>query len=422
MQLSNRKMTDQMPGDDGRLRVLVVDDSKAQRRILAASLRQWGFSVDEAGSGDSALEQCRLHPPDLVLSDWMMPGMDGLEFCQRFRGLPRETYGYFILLTSKTEKDAVAHGLDCGADDFLTKPVNTAELRARINAGQRVLRMERELQAKSERLSGALQELQGLYDAIDRDLLQARKIQESLVPDRFCSFGRTQVSMLLKPCGHVGGDLVGVFCPGENRLGLYSIDVSGHGITSALMTARIASYLSGRYLDQNIALTRRLERFFVFRPPDEVARILNDRFLADAGVEEYFTMAYATVDLRSGLVRMVQAGHPHPVIQRADGRVEFLGQGGLPIGLLPGAAYTCFEAVLDPGDRLFLYSDGFTESENTDGKMLGEDGLKEMLADQYGRHGPEVLDDMFWILSRREGGGAMADDVSAVLLEYGGSE
>ncbi|MFD1511629.1 PP2C family protein-serine/threonine phosphatase [Lacimonas salitolerans] len=412
----------QMTGDAGLLRVLVVDDSGAQRRILAASLRKWGFAVDEADSGHNALERCRFRPPDLVLSDWMMPGMDGLEFCQHFRALPRETYGYFILLTSKTEKDAVARGLDCGADDFLTKPVNTAELRARINAGQRVLRMERELQAKSERLSGALDELQGLYDAIDRDLVQARKIQESLVPDRFCAFGRSQVSMLLKPCGHVGGDLVGLFCPGENRIGVYSIDVSGHGITSALMTARLASYLSGRFLDQNIALQRRLERFFVMRPPGEVARDLNDRLLADAGVEEYFTMVYATVDLRSGHVRMVQAGHPHPVIQRAQGTVEFAGQGGLPIGLLPGADYTCFDLRLNPGDRLLLYSDGFTESEDGTGAMLGEEGLVSMLTDQVGRSGPEVLDDMFWALSHREGGGPMADDVSAVLLEYWGPD
>jgi sigma-B regulation protein RsbU (phosphoserine phosphatase) len=402
--------------------VLVVDDSRVQRHILAASLRQWGFSVDEADSGHSGLQQCHIRPPDLVLSDWMMPGMDGLEFCQQFRRLPRESYGYFILLTSKTEKDAVARGLDCGADDFLTKPVDTAELRARINAGQRVLSMERELHAKSQRLAGALDELQNLYDAIDRDLVQARKIQESLVPERYRAYGKTQISMLLKPCGHVGGDLVGHFRPGKNRLGLYSIDVSGHGITSALMTARIASYLSGRYLDQNIALSRRLERFFVMRPPSEVARILNDRLLSDAGVEEYFTMVYATIDLRSGRVHMVQAGHPHPVIHRADGKIEFVGKGGLPIGLIPGAQYDSFEVTLAPGDRLLLCSDGFTESEDTSGEMLGEDGLVKMLQHHAGRHGPEFLDDMFWQLSQREGTAAMADDVSAVLLDYFGPE
>ena len=400
------------------MRVLVVDDSMAQRRILAASLARWGFDVVEAESGLVALEQCMKCQPDLVLSDWMMPGMDGLEFCRRFRAMRRDSYGYFILLTSKTEKDAVARGLDCGADDFLTKPVDTVELRARIRAGQRVLTVERELQAKSERLASALDEIQGLYDAIDRDLVQARKIQESLVPERFRTFGPTEVSMLLKPCGHIGGDLVGVFSPGENRIGLYSIDVSGHGITSALMTARIASYLSGRFLDQNIALRRRPEGIFDMRPPGEVAQILNHRLMSDAGVEEYFTMAFASVDLHSGVARIVQAGHPHPAVQRADGRVEFLGIGGLPVGLIADANYECFETRLAPGDRLFLYSDGFTESENRNGDMLGEDGLTRLLSDHAGRHGVEMLDDMFWELHKREGGKQMADDVSAVLLEY----
>jgi sigma-B regulation protein RsbU (phosphoserine phosphatase) len=119
---------------------------------------------------------------------------------------------------------------------------------------------------------------------------------------------------------------------------------------------------------------------------------------------------------------MVQAGHPHPVIQRAGGAVEFLGQGGLPVGLVPSAEYTCFQARLRAGDRLFLYSDGFTESEDATGRMLNEDGLKAMLAATGARRGPEFLDDLFWTLSQREGGGEMADDVSAVLLEYGGPE
>ena len=129
--------------------VLVVDDSRSQRRIVSAFLKRWGFSVREADCADAALELCRTAPPDLVLSDWMMPGMSGPEFCREFRGLTRDTYGYFILLTSKSEKNDIAHGLDAGADDFLTKPINAAELRARIAAGERILRMERELTEKN---------------------------------------------------------------------------------------------------------------------------------------------------------------------------------------------------------------------------------------------------------------------------------
>lgn len=104
-------------------RVLIVDDSRLQRKILCSSVKRWGFDVFEAGSGEEALEVARDIAPDIVLSDWMMPGMNGLEFCDAFRELSGDRYGYFILLTSKSEKNEVAMGLEAGADDFLTKPV-----------------------------------------------------------------------------------------------------------------------------------------------------------------------------------------------------------------------------------------------------------------------------------------------------------
>ena len=148
--------------------VLVVDDSLVQRRILALSLQKWGFEVSEAESGEEALAICKRMSPDIVLSDWMMPGMDGLEFCRQFRQLPRQTYGYFILLTSKTEKDSVARGLDCGADDFLPKPVNTTELRARIAAGERIFQL---LDTKQEIAAPEIRGRFGYGDPVAKGIL-----------------------------------------------------------------------------------------------------------------------------------------------------------------------------------------------------------------------------------------------------------
>ena len=113
----------------------------------------------------------------------------------------------------------MARGLDAGADDFLIKPVSSDELRARIAAGDRVLEMQRELSEKNRLIEKALDELKVAHDAIDKDLIQARKIQESLVPELTREFGSSRVSLLLKPCGHIGGDLVGMFSPGVKSAG-----------------------------------------------------------------------------------------------------------------------------------------------------------------------------------------------------------
>ena len=532
---------------------LIVDDSRAQRIVFARHLRQWGYDVVEAHSGALALELCKERYFDLILSDWMMPGMDGLEFCRRFRGLSQENYSYFILLTAKNDKGAVAEGLDVGADDFLAKPVMSAELRARITAGERLLAVQRDLrkarsqlvaavealddgfiyydaddrlvlansryrelypasaevmnegarhedilrhgiaqgqycaaigreedwlqeqlaapssarrqrqqladgrvlqiverqtadggrvslrvdvtelhaareiarkaeaQAKRQNneLRDALEELQKLYDAVDRDLLEARRLQQSLIRNRNQEFNGSRLSLLLQSSGHVGGDMVGAFSIDDGRIGMYSIDVSGHGVAAAMLGARIAALFTGGDRTQNIAL-----RFDPATgqscawPPHVVASRINDLMHDEFETETYLTIAYVDLDLQSGRAQIVQAGHPHPALQRADGRVEFLGNGGLPIGLIPNAGYETFETRLYPGDRLFLYSDGITECTNQSGEEYGQDGLRASFMKLAGLQGSECLDALKWELTGWAGREEFEDDVSGALLEY----
>ena len=408
----------ELPTDFAMRDVLVVDDSRVQRRILSASLQRWGFSVREAASGLEALEICHRDPPDLVMSDWMMPGMDGLEFCRKFRGMPRENYGYFILLTSKSGKEEIAHGLDAGADDFLTKPVNASELRARIAAGDRILRMERELTEKNRLVKSTLDELQSLYDALDSDLIEAKKLQQSLVSDRHRDFGPAEVSLMLRSSGHVGGDLVGFFPVNSTRIGLYGIDVSGHGISSALMTARLAGYLSAVTPDQNVALRRMPDGTYAPKPPGETIAALNQMVLNEMETEHYFTLLLADVNLATGKVIMAQAGHPYPAVQRADGRVEMTGTGGLPVGLIDGAEYEDFEIAMRPGDRLMIHSDGVVECADPDGALLDDHGLAQILAELRQTRGMACLESLIWKLVNFAQTDDLADDVSAVLLEF----
>ena len=401
-------------------RVLIVDDSRLQRKILSSSVKRWGYEVSEADSGDVALELCKSDPPDIVLSDWMMPKMNGLEFCDAFRNLPGDHYGYFILMTSKSEKGEVAQGLQAGADDFLSKPVNANELRARISAGERILDMQRELTEKNRMISETLQELQRVYDSLDSDLIEAKKLQQSLIRERKKSFDTGELSLLLRSSGHVGGDLVGFYPAGDGHLGLYAIDVSGHGISSALMTARLAGYLSASAPDQNVALERLDDGTYRSLPPDQVIETLNDLVLDEMETEHYFTLLLADVDLKTGKMVLGQAGHPHPAVQRSDGSVEQTGTGGFPVGLMYGISFESFEIQLNPGDRIALLSDGVTECPNLDGDMLEEDGLAKMMTELRDIKGPAFFEALMWNLSSFAGADDFPDDVSGVLFEFNG--
>ena len=405
------------PNESTALRVLVVDDSRMQRKILTSALARWGYIVCEASGGEEAIAICKAEPIDMVISDWVMPGMDGIEFCNVFRRMDRSVYGYFVLLTSKAESSEIASGLDAGADDFLTKPVSFGELRARLRAGERILQMQSELVEKNQVVTDTLSKLETMNEALENDLKNARILQTSLLPETFVDHGSVEISLLFQPCGHVGGDLVGQFTIDENTIGIFSLDVSGHGVTSALMTARLSSYLSGGESSHNIAVTKSNGNW-IARPPAETAALLNNILINELKTDQYFTMVLAIVDLRSGKTKLVQAGHPHPILQKANGDVRLLGEGGIPIGLIPDAEYEDFELTLENGDRLLLYSDGVTESENSGGQLLDEDGLIRIVKSNAQTHGPEFVTDLLWEVRSFTGSQEQADDISALVFDF----
>lgn len=396
--------------------VLIVDDSRAQRLLLGRTLERWGYHVLQAESGAEALKICGTREISLIISDWMMPGMSGLEFCRAYRQLSDGRPGYFILLTAQTEREVLAEGLDNGADDFLSKPVSSIELRARLRAGERILRAQRDLSLKNFELSTTLGRLSEVYAAIDRDLREARRFQEALVPDPFVPMEAADVSLLFRPSGHVGGDMVGYFHVREGEIGIYAVDVSGHGVSSALMTARIAAYFSGTAPERNIALCR-TSAGYAMLPPDEVCTHLNALLHRDAESDQYLTMVLAHLSTQTGEVTMCQAGHPSPLVLRSDGRNEFHNAFGMPIGLVNAAEFALSRIHLASGDRLLIYSDGFTECPDPAGAQLDEDGLVSLLEGLGEAKGPELLASLVTSLENFADGCDFPDDLSAVLLE-----
>lgn len=134
------------------LRVLAVDDDPVSLSVVTTALSNVGYAVEAATNGDDAWTRLLEDPPHLLVTDWMMPGLDGPELIRRVRGSSLSSYVYIVLLTARNDSTARLEGLDAGADDYLTKPFDLRELQARARIGERVIRMERELRASRGRL------------------------------------------------------------------------------------------------------------------------------------------------------------------------------------------------------------------------------------------------------------------------------
>ncbi|MCZ8151485.1 MAG: SpoIIE family protein phosphatase [Rhodobacteraceae bacterium] len=394
---------------DAPRQVLVVDDSAAQRQMLTRQLTRWGYLVTQAASGSEALAVARCTDFDIVLSDWVMPGMSGPDFCRAFRALPRAGYGYFVLLSAKSAKDDIAIGLDSGADDFLTKPVDATELLSRLHAGERILSMQAELRRRNA-------DLERIHAALHRDLAEARRLQLSLAPEPEVALGPADLVFLLRPSGLLGGDLVGWFPIAPGRILLYALDVSGHGVASALMIARLSALLATRSRDQNIAFQNGRPL-----PVETMVARLNRILLSDQTGDLYLTLLCAELDLATGQIRLVQAGHPHPLLLRRDGSVLPLGAGGLPVGLVPDPGHSAITLRLCPGDRLFIGSDGLIECPSAAQADLGDDGLIRLLQGQGQRRGKALADGVIDALTAHAGTADFPDDVSAIVIDWHGA-
>ncbi len=148
------------------MRILIAEDDATSRLMLERVLRKWGHEVVVTADGDEAWEAFRREQPDLAVLDWMMPEMDGIEVCRRIREFEGPRYVYVILLTVKGQAEDVVKGLESGADDYIKKPFDHAELRSRIKVGERVLQLERALASKVRSLERALAEVKQLSGLI----------------------------------------------------------------------------------------------------------------------------------------------------------------------------------------------------------------------------------------------------------------
>ncbi|WP_245956760.1 PP2C family protein-serine/threonine phosphatase [Edaphovirga cremea] len=363
------------PSEAMEVTVLIVDDSKSYRYLMATSLTKWGFKVCEAEDGEHALRQLEQQPVHIVISDWEMPVMNGVDLCRAIRSRDFGHYIYVILVTARQSLEDMLTGMDAGADDFLSKPVNQSQLRARLHAAERVLLLENTLAARNEKISYA-------YRQIESDLQAAAKLQHSVLPAHNLVLEGFEADWMFLPSAYVSGDLLNYFSLDERHIAFFSVDVAGHGVSAAMLSLAVArEFMTGRISNQLLVSQNAAGECFPVAP-HQVVRELNQRFCMDNDeVFSYYTLIYGVINTTNGQGILCQAGHPTPFIIRAAGELCTVGLGGMPVGLFSDAEYEDCHFSLDIGDRLYLYSDGIIECENDQQELYGEQRLQQLLGE-----------------------------------------
>src|SRR6476646_5079865 len=315
-------------------RVLLVDDAKANLDILVEGLKA-DHKLSLALNGEMALQIAAKAPPDLVLLDIMMPGIDGYEVCRRMRQMPETAEVPIMFLSSLEEVQNKTRGFEAGANDYLTKPFEMLEVKARVRS-----------LLKAKAYSDAAKE------QIASELRVAREIQMGMLPHDFTAFERAyQVSFgaVLEPAKEVGGDLYGVCAAAPDRLVVFLGDVSGKGIPASMFMVRA------------ISLARLLAR--EIGEPERILARLNDELAADNPSGMFVTFLCATFEPASKRLTLANAGHCRPVLLPADAPPRWAVQHlGTALGFEPGLEFERTEVTLGRGDALILYSDGVSEA------------------------------------------------------------
>jgi len=389
--------------------VLVVDDDHTERVRLARMLAKAGYHVLEAGDGWEAIELARQARPDLVLMDVIMPGKDGYQACAE---LKRDEHCFdipIILISGMCPVAQKVHGFEVGAVDFITKPFHDSEILARARNHIKMRQLTRQLLE----VNRSLLEKQA---RLDEDLQAAVYIQKTLIPETPPALPEVGIAWRFLPCERVGGDMFHVYQLDETHLGLYVADVSGHGVPAALITVFVSHSLSpaGDLLLDHKKNRRGQRRI---RPPGAVLESL-DREYPFERFHKHFTICYATLERANGVLRYSSAGHPMPILLRADGPVEFLDKGGAIIGLGASVPFEEGEVTLHAGDRLMVYSDGVVDFTNPEGERFGEGRLVELFGKTASDPLETVCETIVQRLTAFGEGRPLQDDVTLLTLEF----
>jgi phosphoserine phosphatase RsbU/P len=375
-------------------------------------LEKWGYIVTSATDGADALSKLKESDDiQIIISDWMMPNLDGVELCKLVRSMPDRLYTYFILLTAKAQIDDLVEGMEAGADDFIAKPFNQFELRVRIRAGERTIVLQNELSRKVDELSEASRQ-------ITHDLEAAVAIQMSMLPPRGKKYPSINHAYNFTPCDRIGGDFFNLVVLDGDHIGVYICDVSGHGVPAALQSVALARMLSIYDPSANILLrqiTCEGEEHIV--SPSEVASRLNMGFQFASTRGDFITFLYGVLDCKDRTFTYTRAGHPAPVIISREQLLPTTDVGGIPLGIVPDLTYIQQTVNLHKGDRLYFYTDGLTEVADSRGERFGEERLRNYLSSAIDQGLEDSVEGVVQEAIRMLGQGQRTDDLTILGIE-----
>jgi CheY-like chemotaxis protein len=212
--------------------ILIVDDDPVTKLLLRRILEQQGYGVETAQNGKEGIQKAEILQPALIICDWLMPINDGLEVCRFVKNNPKLCTTFFILLTSRGGLEDRIEGLNAGADEFLAKPIDMNELKARVRAGLRLHQLSQDLQSQKQ--------------ALENELAEAANYVRSILPPPMVS--PFQIETLFLPSRQLGGDCFDYFWLNPDTLIIYLLDVSGHGLGAALPSVYILNLLRSQSL------------------------------------------------------------------------------------------------------------------------------------------------------------------------------
>jgi sigma-B regulation protein RsbU (phosphoserine phosphatase) len=354
-------------------RILIADDAEANVDVLVNALRD-EYKLSVAIDGETALRSIEKSPPDLVLLDIVMPGIDGYEVCRRLRAREATRELPIMFLSSLEDVKDKTRGFEVGANDYVTKPFEVLEVKARVRSL---------LKAKAY--------ADAVKAAAERDLRVASRVRGTGL----------DVDALLEPAQQVGGDLYEVLRLADGRVMVALGDVSGKGIPAALFMA------------VTMTLLRSMARQCA--SPDEILRRVNDELLEQNPRGMFVTLQCLLVDPATRQVLSATAGH-HAAVLLSPGRAPRLvfESTGRVVGLMPDNPVSAEKRVLEPGETLVLFTDGVSEAFSPDEELFGEERLLAHLAQEPGRTAAETTRSVVEAVRHHAAGAKQSDDITVV--------